>query len=64
METPPGNLRTYNWDITEHYDWTGPDGVKKSMVQLINGQYPGPVLHASWGDTISVTITNKLSNSG
>jgi FtsP/CotA-like multicopper oxidase with cupredoxin domain len=63
-DTPAGNVVSYNWEITEHRDWIGPDGVQKDLVQLINGQLPGPVLHASWGDTISVTITNKLANNG
>ncbi|KAH8594192.1 extracellular dihydrogeodin oxidase/laccase-like protein [Bisporella sp. PMI_857] len=51
--------------VTRRYDWTikrgylAPDGVNKSMV-LINGQFPGPLIEANWGDTISVTIRNRL----
>jgi FtsP/CotA-like multicopper oxidase with cupredoxin domain len=55
---------SYNWEITEIDNWVGPDGVTKGFVQLVNGQYPGPTLRASWGDTISVTITNKMAVNG
>ncbi|KAF2248021.1 multicopper oxidase [Trematosphaeria pertusa] len=32
--------------------------------QLFNGQYPGPVISANWGDTVSVTLKNSLQNNG
>jgi FtsP/CotA-like multicopper oxidase with cupredoxin domain len=62
--TPPGSIVAYNWEITEIANWTGPDGVVKPFVQLVNGQFPGPTLHANWGDTILVTITNKMKVNG
>jgi FtsP/CotA-like multicopper oxidase with cupredoxin domain len=62
--TPPGGTVNYSWEITEHYNWTGPDGFTKSYVQLVNGQYPGPTLRANWGDKISVTIKNSLPVNG
>jgi FtsP/CotA-like multicopper oxidase with cupredoxin domain len=27
---------------------------------LINGKFPGPLIEADWGDTISVTVTNNI----
>jgi FtsP/CotA-like multicopper oxidase with cupredoxin domain len=62
--TPEGTLRTFTWDITEHNDWTGPDGVVKDKVMLVNGVFPGPTLEADWGDTIEVTIRNQLELNG
>jgi FtsP/CotA-like multicopper oxidase with cupredoxin domain len=49
--------RTYNFDVTRSY--VAPDGYNKSVI-LINGQFPGPVIEANWGDTISVTVTNLI----
>jgi FtsP/CotA-like multicopper oxidase with cupredoxin domain len=62
--TPPGGSVSVSWEITEQHNWTGPDGVVKPYVQLVNGQYPGPTLRANWGDTISVTVKNSLPNNG
>ncbi|RYP33276.1 hypothetical protein DL767_004829 [Monosporascus sp. MG133] len=64
VSTPPGRLRTYTWEITEHDNWTGPDGVVKEYVMLVEGQLPGPTLVADWGDTIQVTIKNRLKYNG
>ncbi|KAH8664398.1 laccase [Xylariales sp. PMI_506] len=62
--TPSGTTVTYNWEVTEEFNWVGPDGQTKSYVQLVNGQFPGPTLHANWGDTVQVTITNNLASNG
>jgi FtsP/CotA-like multicopper oxidase with cupredoxin domain len=62
--TPAGGSVSYSWEITEHYNWVGPDGHVKPYVQLVNGQLPGPTLRASWGDSISVTIKNSLPDNG
>lgn len=64
LSTPEGTTREFSWEITEIENWTGPDGVTKEKVMLVNNQLPGPVLYADWGDTISVTITNKLTDNG
>ena len=29
---------------------------------LINGQFPGPLVEANWGDEISVTVHNRLED--
>jgi FtsP/CotA-like multicopper oxidase with cupredoxin domain len=31
---------------------------------VFNGQYPGPAIIANWGDTVEVTVVNKLSDNG
>jgi FtsP/CotA-like multicopper oxidase with cupredoxin domain len=56
-----GNTVTYNWEITET---TGaPDGYERSMM-LINGQFPGPLVEANWGDTVVVNVKNSLTTNG
>ncbi|KAF3010279.1 hypothetical protein G7054_g334 [Neopestalotiopsis clavispora] len=62
--TPAGGSVTYNLEITEVHNWKGPDGVVKSFVQLINGQFPGPTLYAKWGDTITVNVKNSMPTNG
>ncbi|KAK6222654.1 hypothetical protein LQW54_000835 [Pestalotiopsis sp. IQ-011] len=52
-----GMTRTYDWTITR--DYIQPDGYNKSVI-LINGQFPGPLLEANWGDWIEVTVTNQI----
>jgi hypothetical protein len=55
--------------VTVHYDWTitnmtmAPDGVSRAVF-AINGQYPGPAIEANWGDYISITVKNELTNNG
>ncbi|KAL5116583.1 laccase, multicopper oxidase, benzenediol:oxygen oxidorectuctase [Pleosporales sp. CAS-2024a] len=40
----------------------GSGGIRE--VQLINGQYPGPLIRAKWGDTIVVNVKNNLQHNG
>ena len=41
--------------VTRYYDWTvarsslAPDGVPVD-VMLVNGEFPGPLIEANWGD--------------
>jgi hypothetical protein len=51
----------YNFDITN--TTVAPDGIRR-MALLVNGQMPGPRIEANWGDTIIVTINNKLQANG
>jgi len=52
--------------MVRRYDWTimdavlSPDGVAKKMI-TVNGQFPGPLLEANWGDWIEVTVHNNRS---
>lgn len=38
-----------------------PDGVNVTGV-LVNGQFPGPLIEANWGDTIQVKVTNNIAD--
>ena len=58
------SLFQFRWEITEHDEWEGPDGHVKEKVMLIDGVMPGPTLEADWGDTIEVTIVNRLQYNG
>ncbi|RAL65835.1 hypothetical protein DID88_005498 [Monilinia fructigena] len=39
------------------------DGVER-IVNLVNGTFPGPTIHANWGDTVIVHLYNGLQNNG
>ncbi|CAD6594145.1 MAG: hypothetical protein ASARMPRED_008719 [Alectoria sarmentosa] len=52
-----GVIRSYDFTIAR--GTVSPDGYSKSML-LINGQYPGPLIEANWGDTIQVTVNNAI----
>ncbi|KAL0257860.1 hypothetical protein SLS55_007026 [Diplodia seriata] len=50
---------TREYDFTVTYQDIAPDGVTKRGV-LVNGQFPGPLIEANWGDWIQVTVHNGL----
>lgn len=58
-----------NTGVTRHYDFTvayqkiAPDGVVKNGL-TVNGQFPGPLIEANWGDTIQIKVTNNLTDEG
>lgn len=53
-------LREYTWTLSEiEYN---PDGVYRPML-VINNQFPGPMIEVNEGDTIRVTVQNRMSNS-
>ena len=54
-----GSTRTYDWAVSRAIK--APDGYNKSVI-LINGQFPGPLIEANWGDTIQVTVTNEIED--
>ena len=60
-EVPPktGVTRFYNFTISRGV--LSPDGVNRSML-LVNGQFPGPMIEANWGDTINVTVNNAIES--
>jgi FtsP/CotA-like multicopper oxidase with cupredoxin domain len=39
------------------------DGVARP-VMVVNGQYPGPLIEANWGDTLEIHVKNSLQNNG
>ena len=55
------NTVTYTFDITN--TTISPDGIER-IALLVNGQMPGPTIEANWGDTVVVTVNNKLTNNG
>jgi len=57
-----GKTVTYNLEITN--STCNPDGHGSRLCFLINGQYPGPVLTADWGDYVVVNVKNSLQNNG
>ncbi|KAI1145519.1 multicopper oxidase-domain-containing protein [Nemania diffusa] len=58
-ESPPstGVTRYYNFTISRGSQ--SPDGVLKSML-LVNGQFPGPLIEANWGDMVEVHVRNNI----
>ncbi|TID17143.1 laccase-like multicopper oxidase [Venturia nashicola] len=56
-----GKTVTYNLEITSQT--LSPDGVPRLM-QVFNGQYPGPEIVADWGDTLQITVKNSLKDNG
>lgn len=54
-----GQTRTYNWVVSRQV--LAPDGYEK-LGLFVNGEYPGPMIEANWGDTIQVTVTNNITD--
>ncbi|TVY44289.1 oxidoreductase [Lachnellula subtilissima] len=52
-----GIIRAY--DFTIKRGQMAPDGYMKDVL-LINGQFPGPLLEANWGDTFVITVHNQI----
>jgi FtsP/CotA-like multicopper oxidase with cupredoxin domain len=78
-ETPWGGVTTSNSNpykscpltgATRSYDFSiaecdiRPDGVLTKKAVCVNGQYPGPLIEANYGDAIRVKVTNKLQDEG
>ncbi|CAO2653307.1 Nn.00g027180.m01.CDS01 [Neocucurbitaria sp. VM-36] len=56
-----GVTRTYELHVA--YQTIAPDGVTRNGL-TINGQYPGPLVEANWGDWIKFEVTNDLTDEG
>ena len=54
-----GVKRIYKFTISRNV--LAPDGYEKSLI-LVNGQFPGPVIQANWGDTIVVNVRKNISD--
>ncbi|KAF2006452.1 multicopper oxidase [Amniculicola lignicola CBS 123094] len=59
---PEGIQRNITLELTETS--ISPDGIAKPLAKLINGTFPGPLIEACWGDTLQVTVVNKLPDNG
>jgi hypothetical protein len=54
-------VRNFNLEITNSTcNFNG----QSRQCLLINGQFPGPKIHAQWGDIIRVTLKNSLTTNG
>ncbi|KAI6370778.1 hypothetical protein MCOR31_004434 [Pyricularia oryzae] len=53
-----GSIRSYDWTISR--GTIAPDGYEVPAL-LINGQYPGPMIEANWGDTVQITVHNNIT---
>lgn len=59
---PVGIQRNYTLVITdESYN---ADGLDFKEAKLFNKTYPGPWIQACWGDTVQVTVINKMRHNG
>lgn len=57
-----GNTVTYNLELTN--GTCHPDGHGQRLCLLINNQYPGPTIRATWGDTVVVNVKNSMQDNG
>ncbi len=57
-----GKVVHYNLEITN--TTMNLDGGRARPLYAINGQYPGPTIRASWGDTLQITVKNSLTANG
>ncbi|TEA17091.1 oxidoreductase ptaK [Colletotrichum sidae] len=53
-----GVVRRYEWTVERKY--AAPDGFEQELL-LVNGQFPGPLIEANWGDVVQVTVHNNIS---
>ena len=53
--TPEGQ---YHWEITNQT--LAPDGFER-VVLAVNGQFPGPLVEANWGDTIGTSLALRCT---
>jgi len=58
-----------NTGVTRYYTLhvaagtTNADGVVRDTI-TVNGQFPGPLLEANWGDWFEITVINELADEG
>ncbi|KAH0354598.1 laccase precursor, partial [Aureobasidium melanogenum] len=55
------NTVEFSIDLTECE--VAPDGVSRKAL-CVNGQFPGPLLEASWGDEVVFHVTNSMTRNG
>lgn len=57
-----GETRNYEFSLAECN--IRPDGVETKKAICVNGQFPGPLIEANYGDMIEVKVTNRLHDEG
>jgi len=62
LMAPKGTVRRYS--LTVHEGWINADGVNFTLAKLFDNSYPGPWLQACWGDTMEITVHNRLQGNG
>lgn len=62
-EVMPKTCRTVEYFFEMTNQTVSPDGIER-MGLVINGQLPGPLIEANWGDTIVVHVKNAMQNNG
>ncbi|CAG8957707.1 hypothetical protein HYFRA_00000042 [Hymenoscyphus fraxineus] len=58
---PPATGVIRKYDFTIRRQQKAPDGFPRDFL-TINGQFPGPLIEANWGDTIQVTVHNSINS--
>ncbi|EOA90070.1 uncharacterized protein SETTUDRAFT_103216 [Exserohilum turcica Et28A] len=61
--TMPDTGVTRTYDLHLAYQTIAPDGVTRNGL-TVNGQFPGPLIEANWGDWILWRVTNDLTDEG
>lgn len=59
----PSTGKVVSYELTITNTTLAPDGFSRPVF-AINGQYPGPTIYANWGDTVKITVNNKLEHNG
>lgn len=58
-EIVPETGKTRYYDFTISRALAAPDGYQKEVI-LINGEFPGPLIEANWGDWIEGRLPNLI----
>lgn len=59
----PKTCRTVEYTLEITNTTVAPDGIPR-IALLVNGQMPGPLIEANWGDTVKVTVINRMQDNG
>ncbi|RWA09245.1 hypothetical protein EKO27_g5871 [Xylaria grammica] len=59
-QDPPETGVTRKYDFVVTRAQLAPDGYLRDMI-VVNGQFPGPLIEANWGDWVEVTVTSNIT---
>lgn len=57
-----GESAVVQYTFSVSYITGSPDGVHKNTILGINGQFPGPTIESFVGDTVEITVVNKIQD--
>jgi FtsP/CotA-like multicopper oxidase with cupredoxin domain len=60
----PTTGKTVYHELTITNSTCNPDGNGERVCLLINGQYPGPIITAAWGDHLEIKVNNNMKDNG